>query len=144
MKIEIKKNDAKAIIPQKYSDHAVGYDVSACLSSDMLIEAGKVALVPTGLSIAIEPGYEVQIRPRSGLALKNQICVLNSPGTIDPDYRGEVKVILMNLGKEDFVIKHGMRIAQMVVAKYENVHFNEVDTLSETVRGDGGFGHTKI
>lgn len=100
-------------------------------------------MVPTGLAIAIETGYEVQIRPRSGLALKNQIGVLNSPGTIDPDYRGEVKIILFNFGTEPFEITHGMRIAQMVVAKYENPAWEVVESLTDTVRGVGGFGHTK-
>lgn len=144
MKIEVKRLNSGAIMPKKYSDHAAGYDICACLEEPIVVEPNSVVLVSTGLAIAIEPGYEVQIRPRSGLALKNQIGVLNSPGTIDPDYRGEVKVILFNFGKEDFTITHNMRIAQMVISKYENPVWNEVQDLSETVRGTGGFGHTKV
>ena len=144
MKIEVKRINSQAILPKKYSEHAAGYDVCACLEKPIIIEANSVVLIPTGLSIAIDSGYEVQIRPRSGLALKNQIGVLNSPGTIDPDYRGEVKIILFNFGKEDFTVSHGMRIAQMVISKYENPTWTEVDELSETIRGEGGFGHTKI
>lgn len=144
MKIEIKKINSQAIMPKRYSEHAAGYDVCACLDKNIIVEPNTVVLVSTGLSIAIEPGYEVQIRPRSGLALKNQIGVLNSPGTIDPDYRGEVKIILFNFGKEHFTITHGMRIAQMVISKYETPEWAEVETLSETVRGEGGFGHTKV
>ncbi len=144
MKIEVKRINSQAILPKKYSEHAAGYDVCACLEKPIIIEANSVVLIPTGLSIAIDSGYEVQIRPRSGLALKNQIGVLNSPGTIDPDYRGEVKIILFNFGKEDFTVSHGMRIAQMVISKYENPTWTEVDELSETIRGEGGFGHTKV
>lgn len=144
MKIEVKRLVPEAIMPKKYSEWAAGYDVCACLDKAIVLEANSVVLVPTGLSLAIEPGYEVQIRPRSGLALKNQIGVLNSPGTIDPDYRGEVKIILFNFGKEAFTISHGMRIAQMVISKYENPVWDEVDDLSETVRGEGGFGHTHV
>lgn len=143
MKIEVKKLDEAAELPQKFSEHAAGYDIRACIKEPMIIEPNKLVLVPTGLSIAIETGYEVQIRPRSGLALKNQIGVLNSPGTIDSDYRGEVKVILFNFGLESFEITNGMRIAQMVVAKYESPDWVVVDNLSDTVRGIGGFGHTK-
>lgn len=143
MKIEVKKLDEAAELPQKFSEHAAGYDIRACIKEPMIIEPNKLVLVPTGLSIAIETGYEVQIRPRSGLALKNQIGVLNSPGTIDSDYRGEVKVILFNFGSESFEITNGMRIAQMVVAKYESPDWVVVDNLSDTVRGIGGFGHTK-
>jgi len=144
MKIEVKKLVPEAILPMKYSEHAAGYDVCACLEKSIVLEPNSIVLVPTGLAIAIEPGYEVQIRPRSGLALKNQIGVLNSPGTIDPDYRGEVKVILFNFGNTHFTISHGMRIAQMVISKYENPEWKEVDELSETLRGQGGFGHTKL
>lgn len=144
MKIQVKKLNSQAELPKRYSDHAAGYDVCACLNQALVVEPNTVVLVPTGLAIAIEPGYEVQVRPRSGLALKHQIGVLNSPGTIDPDYRGEVKVILFNFGKEDFIITHGMRIAQLVISKYESPEWQTVDDLSETVRGQGGFGHTKV
>lgn len=144
MKIEVKRLNPQAIMPRKYSEHAAGYDICACLEKPIVVEPSTLVLVSTGLAIAIEAGYEVQIRPRSGLALKNQIGVLNSPGTIDPDYRGEVKIILFNFGKEHFTITHGMRIAQMVISKYENPTWTEVEELSETGRGQGGFGHTKV
>ncbi|OQY38500.1 MAG: deoxyuridine 5'-triphosphate nucleotidohydrolase [Candidatus Cloacimonetes bacterium 4572_65] len=144
MKVEIRLLNEFAVKPKKYSESAVGYDVSAAIESALTIEPGKVLLVPTGFSMAIEPGYEAQIRPRSGLALKHQVGMLNSPGTIDPDYRGEVKVIMFNFGTTPFVIEPGMRIAQMVIAKYENVKFEIVDQLDDTLRGEGGFGHTKI
>ena len=99
-------------------------------------------LIPTGLSMALPEGYEAQIRPRSGLAIKNGVTVLNSPGTIDADYRGEIKVALINMGQDDFTIERGMRIAQMVIAKYEQISWNVVETLDETERGAGGFGST--
>ena len=106
------------------------------------INPGERKLIPTGLRIALPQGYEAQVRPRSGLALKHGVTVLNSPGTIDADYRGEVGVILINLGQDPFEIKHGDRIAQMVVAPYARVSWNPVDSLDETQRGEGGFGHT--
>jgi dUTP pyrophosphatase len=144
MRIEIKKLNAKAIMPKRYSEHAAGYDICACLDKNIIVEPNSLVLIPTGLAIAIESGYEVQVRPRSGLALKHQIGVLNSPGTIDPDYRGEVKVILYNFGNEHFTVTDGMRIAQMVISKYEEPQWEIVEDLSETVRGQGGFGHTKL
>ncbi|MBI9032282.1 dUTP diphosphatase [bacterium] len=144
MKIEVKKISDKAVMPKKYSEHAAGYDICACLDKSIILEPTSVILVPTGLSIAIEAGYEVQVRPRSGLALNHQIGVLNSPGTIDPDYRGEVKVILFNFGKEPFAITHGMRIAQMVISKFESPLWEVVDDLNSTTRGEGGFGHTSV
>lgn len=116
-----------------------------CASLDggtVTINPGERKLIPTGLRIALPQGYEAQVRPRSGLALKHGVTVLNSPGTIDADYRGEVGVILINLGQEPFEIKHGDRIAQMVVAPYARVSWNSVDSLDETQRGEGGFGHT--
>lgn len=144
MRIEIKKLNAKAIMPKRYSEHAAGYDICACLDKNIIVDPNSLVLIPTGLAIAIESGYEVQVRPRSGLALKHQIGVLNSPGTIDPDYRGEVKVILYNFGNEHFTVTDGMRIAQMVISKYEEAQWEIVEDLSETVRGQGGFGHTKL
>jgi dUTP pyrophosphatase len=108
----------------------------------MVLEAGARALVPTGLAVAIPPGYEAQIRPRSGLALSSGLTLLNAPGTIDADYRGEVKIIMSNLGKEDFVVRRGERIAQMVIAQYERAEWIESDRLDDTERGAGGFGHT--
>ncbi|MFH1542902.1 MAG: dUTP diphosphatase, partial [bacterium] len=98
--------------------------------------------IPTGFSIAIPEGYEAQVRPRSGLAVKHGVSILNTPGTVDSDYRGEVKIIIMNHGKNDLIVKRGDRIAQMIINKIEQIQFEQVETLSETVRGDGGFGHT--
>ena len=108
----------------------------------MMVTPGQRALVPTGIAIALPPGYEAQIRPRSGLAAKNGVTVLNTPGTIDADYRGEIKVILINLGQETFTIERGMRIAQMIVARHERATWDVVDFLDETKRGAGGFGST--
>ncbi len=131
-------------LPAYATEHAAGMDLCAAITNDMVIEPGKRTLVPTGLSIALPEGYEAQVRPRSGLALKSGITVLNSPGTIDADYRGEVQVILANLGTEPFTITRGMRIAQMVVASYERVEWQEVSSLPETARGAGGFGSTGV
>lgn len=131
-------------LPAYATEHAAGMDLCAAVANDIVIEPGKRALVPTGLSIALPEGYEAQVRPRSGLALKNGITVLNSPGTIDADYRGEVQVILANLGTEAFTITRGMRIAQMVVASYARVEWQQVTELNETARGAGGFGSTGL
>lgn len=117
-------------------------DLRANIEEDIELKSLERVLVPTGLYIALPKGTEAQIRPRSGLAYKHGLTVLNSPGTIDADYRGEVKVLLVNLSNEPFVIKNGERVAQMVVAKHEQVAWKEVETLNETVRGEGGFGHT--
>lgn len=131
-------------LPVYATGQAAGMDLCAAIANDMVIEPGKRALVPTGFSIALPEGYEAQIRPRSGLALKNGITVLNSPGTIDADYRGEIQVILANLGNEAFTITRGMRIAQMVVAAYACVTWDEVSSLPESERGAGGFGSTGL
>jgi dUTP pyrophosphatase len=117
-------------------------DLTAALEEAIEIAPGDRALIPTGLSIALPEGYEAQIRPRSGLAIKHGVTVLNTPGTVDADYRGEIKVILINHGREPFIIERGMRIAQMVVEKFETVEWDIVKTLDETDRGDGGFGST--
>ena len=119
-------------------------DITALLSEPVVIKPFKRAVIPTGLSFSIPKGYEVQIRPRSGLAAKNGITVLNTPGTIDSDYRGEIKVILINLGDEDFTVNNGDRIAQMVVQKVKQASFEVVDNLDETERGSGGFGSTGV
>jgi dUTP pyrophosphatase len=119
-------------------------DLAAYIGSNINIDPGKIAIVPTGLSVAIPEGSEIQIRPRSGLAAKNNISVLNTPGTIDADYRGELKVILINLGTETFVIEKGLRIAQMVVCPVIQAKLEEVDELNQTIRGKGGFGSTGI
>ncbi len=144
VKIRFKKLSEKARLPKVMSEQAAGADISACLERELVIAAGEVVLVPCGFAMAIPQGYEAQIRPRSGLAAKFGIGVLNSPGTIDSDYRGEVKVILVNFGKKQFKINSGDRIAQMVIAKLPKVSFECVDQLSATTRGSGGFGHTDL
>jgi dUTP pyrophosphatase len=131
-------------LPAYATEHAAGMDLCAAIKDDLVIEPGKRALVPTGIAFALPEGYEAQIRPRSGLALKNGITVLNSPGTIDADYRGEVQVILANLGDQPFTITRGMRIAQMVLAAYQRIDWVKVNELPETARGSGGFGSTGI
>jgi len=117
-------------------------DISAAVDPDVVLAPGQTVLIPTGFAIALPPGFEAQIRPRSGLAIKHGIGILNSPGTIDADYRGEVKIILTNFGKGDFVIRRGERIAQMVIARHERAVWEEREGLEETDRGAGGFGHT--
>ncbi len=129
-------------IPKYATELSAGVDLEAAVETPVTLKPGERQLIPTGLAIALPEGYEAQIRPRSGLAFKNGVTVLNSPGTIDADYRGEVKVILANLGTEPFTVERGMRVAQMVVAQYARVAFNVVDQLDETARGAGGFGST--
>lgn len=129
-------------LPRKMSELASGFDLYAAVTEPMVLEPGKRALVPTGLALAMPAGLEAQIRPRSGLAYKHGITCLNTPGTIDADYRGEIKVLLINLGEEAFTIARGERIAQMVFQIVPEVDLIEVQQLSETVRGAGGFGHT--
>jgi dUTP pyrophosphatase len=131
-----------ADIPVYASAEAAGADLHAFISQDKTIEPGAAALIPTGVRLAIPQGYEIQVRPRSGLALKHSITVLNSPGTIDSDYRGEIGVILINHGKNPFIVTPGMRIAQMVLAPVVKAQFLEVASLATTTRGEGGFGHT--
>ena len=131
-------------LPAYATSQSAGMDLCAAITGDMVIEPGRRMLVPTGLSIALPEGYEAQVRPRSGLALKNGITVLNSPGTVDADYRGEVQIILANLGTENFTITRGMRIAQMVVASHARVTWDEVSSLPESGRGTGGFGSTGV
>lgn len=131
-------------LPVYETTGSAGMDLRAAVADDapLTLEPGARALVPTGLKIALEVGFEAQVRPRSGLALKHGLTCLNSPGTIDSDYRGEVGVILINHGQEPFIIRRGERIAQMVVARHEQAELVEVETLDETVRGSGGFGST--
>lgn len=133
-------------MPSYETKDAAGADLRASLENkeDLIIKAGERVLIPTGLSFEIQPGFEVQIRPRSGISLKTNLLVVNAPGTIDADYRGEVKIIIGNFGTEDHVIKHGERIAQMVLAPIHQAEFSVVDTLSDTVRGEGGFGSTGV
>ena len=131
-------------LPAYETGGSAGMDLRAAVAGDapLTLAPGARALVPTGLKIALEPGHEAQVRPRSGLALKHGLTCLNSPGTIDSDYRGEVGVILINHGQEPFVIRRGERIAQMVIARYAQAEMTEVETLDETARGAGGFGST--
>ena len=141
-KIQIKRLSNSVSIPRYETPGSSGMDIAAHIENDVIINPGEKALVSTGFSLAIPRGYEVQIRPRSGLAAKKNITVLNTPGTIDADYRGEIKVILINLGKEKFIIENGERIAQMVVCPVIQANFEEVKELSDTERGSGGFGST--
>lgn len=129
-------------IPKYETEGSAGLDIRAAVEEPVKLEKGKVALVPTNLRVEIPRGYEIQVRPRSGLAAKHGIGVLNSPGTIDSDYRGEVKVILFNFGEEDFIINSGDRIAQIVISKVYRMEMIESENLSESNRGAGGFGHT--
>ena len=131
-------------LPAYATSHSAGMDLCAAVESPVTMKPGDTVLIPTGFAIALPEGHEAQVRPRSGLALKHQITVLNAPGTIDADYRGEVKVILCNLGKQDFIVNRGDRIAQMVVAPYARARWEEKGALSETTRGAGGFGHTGV
>ena len=129
-------------LPSYSTSHSAGMDLRAFLSEDIILKPLERRLIPTGLFVEIPEGYEAQIRPRSGLALKKGITILNSPGTIDADYRGEIGVILINLSSEEFVISNGERICQMVVARHEKVEWKLSEVLEETSRGEGGFGHT--
>jgi len=141
MKVKI-VNKSLNELPEYSTIHAAGMDLRANLNEEVILEPFERKLIPTGLFIELPVGYEAQVRPRSGLALKKGITVLNSPGTIDADYRGEIMVILINLSSEKFVIQHGERIAQMVVAAHETVNWERVEILEDTSRGEGGFGHT--
>lgn len=131
-------------LPQYATAQSAGMDLRANLDEPVTLRPLERRLIPTGLHIALPAGYEAQVRPRSGLALKRGITVLNSPGTIDADYRGEIGVVLINLSQEDFVVNDGERIAQMVIARYEQASLTEVDILDETERGEGGYGHTGV
>ena len=133
-----------AIIPVYKTSGAAGADVCAFLSESVVIKSGEFVMIPTGLSFAIPEGYEIQVRPRSGLAAKNGVTVLNTPGTIDSDYRGEVKVILINHGKDAFTVNNGDRIAQLIVAPVTQGVFEKTDELDSTERGEGGFGSTGV
>jgi dUTP pyrophosphatase len=142
IKILIKRQSDKVLIPKYETDGSSGMDISAYLDNNINIKPGDKAMIPTGFSLSIPEGYEVQIRPRSGLAAKKSITVLNTPGTIDADYRGEIKVILINLGKESFIVENGMRMAQMVVCPVIKAELETISELSETSRGKDGFGST--
>lgn len=133
-----------SVIPEYKTIGASGADVCAFLEKSINIPSGKIAIIPTGLFFEIPEGYEIQVRPRSGLAAKNGVTVLNTPGTIDSDYRGELKIILINHGEKDFVVNSGDRIAQIVIASVIQANFKMVESLSETERGNGGFGSTGV
>jgi dUTP pyrophosphatase len=131
-------------LPQYATVHSAGLDLRANTEVSIVLKPLERILVPTGLYIELPEGYEAQIRPRSGLAAKHGISLVNTPGTIDPDYRGEIKVILVNLSDVPFTLEPGERIAQMIIARFEHINWNEVEALSETQRGEGGFGHTGV
>jgi dUTP pyrophosphatase len=141
MKINV-VNKSKHALPSYATEFSAGLDLRANIDSPIELKPLDRQLIPTGLFIELNKGYEAQIRPRSGLAFKNGITVLNSPGTIDADYRGEIKVLLVNLSNATFIINDGERIAQMIISKHEQIIWEEVQTISETLRGEGGFGHT--
>lgn len=141
-KIKILAHGKELPLPAYMSEHAAGMDLCAAVDEQMSILPGDWNLVPTGIALALPDGYEAQVRPRSGLALKQGVSILNTPGTVDADYRGEVGVILMNHSKQNLVIKRGDRIAQMIINKVEKIKFEEVAELPQTKRGAGGFGHT--
>jgi dUTP diphosphatase len=143
LKVKI-NNRGRQPLPTYATALSAGMDLRANIDADITLMPLQRQLVPTGLHIALPEGYEAQIRPRSGLALKHGITVLNTPGTVDADYRGELMVLLVNFSNEPFIVKDGERIAQMVIAKHENVCFELVDTLDETERGTGGYGHTGL
>ena len=135
-------NESAHPLPEYQTESSAGMDLNANLAESITLKSLERKLIPTGLFLELPSGYEAQIRPRSGLAIKNGITVLNAPGTIDADYRGEIGVILVNLSSEDFTINNGDRIAQMVIAQYETAKWQEVNSLNETERGEGGFGST--
>ena len=143
MKIEV-VNKGHQPLPQYATPQSAGMDLRANLEEPITLQPLERRLIPTGLFIALPEGYEAQVRPRSGLALKKGITVLNAPGTVDADYRGEIGVLLINLSQEPFIVNDGERIAQMVIARHEQGQFEEVDVLGETERGTGGYGHTGV
>jgi dUTP pyrophosphatase len=143
MKIQV-VNKGHQPLPAYATVQSAGMDLRANIDEPIVLKPLERRLIPTGLYIALPAGYEAQVRPRSGLALKKGITVLNSPGTVDADYRGEVGVLLINLSQEDFVVNDGERIAQMVIARHEQAEFIEVEVLDETERGEGGYGHTGV
>jgi len=144
MAIKIIKVNEKAILPEYQTEHAAGVDLHACLDAPMTLQPLQRAMIPTGLAIELPPLMEAQIRARSGLSIKHGLTMVNGVGTIDADYRGEIGVLAINLGQEPFVVEHGMRIAQMVVARVEKIVWQESLSLGETTRGSGGFGSTGV
>lgn len=145
MKVKFKKLSEKAIIPEYKTSGSAGFDLNVLLDNDAeIIKQGEIKLLKTGLAMALPEGYEAQIRSRSGLSLKNGVIILNAPGTIDSDYRGEICLIMMNCGKEDYIVENGARMAQMVITKYEKVEIDVVEDLDDTERGGGAFGSTGV
>lgn len=142
IKVKIIRCRPLARLPRYMTEQAAGMDLYAVLDDDLVLSPGQRVMVPTGIAIALPPGYEAQVRPRSGLAVKHGITLVNSPGTIDADYRGEISVIIINHGENDFIINDGERIAQMIVAPVSRCNWNLVESLEESERGSGGFGHT--
>jgi dUTP pyrophosphatase len=140
--IKIKRLRSEAVLPAYMSQHAAGMDLFACPDEEMIVNPGCRAIVPTGIAIAIPVGYEGQVRPRSGLALHRGVTLVNTPGTIDSDYRGELGIIIINHGNEDFIVTAGDRIAQLVIAPVQKAILEQVEQLDATERNDGGFGHT--
>ncbi|MBW1940662.1 MAG: dUTP diphosphatase [Deltaproteobacteria bacterium] len=138
------KPDADIPLPRYMTPHAAGMDIYAAIENDLALEPGAITLIPTGFAIALPHGFEAQIRPRSGLAVKHGITVINSPGTIDSDYRGEVMIAVINLGKKQYFFHRGDRIAQLVIKKVYQARLKTVEQLDETVRNNGGFGHTGL
>ena len=144
LKIKRLDNNPDLELPYYQSDGSSGLDLCAAVDNDLLLQPGDIELIPTGISVSIPQGFELQVRPRSGLALRHGIGIVNSPGTIDSDYRGEIKIILINWGKKDYTIKRGDRIAQIILSKVAKAAIEEVSELGETSRGEGGFGHSGI
>lgn len=147
IKVKIQRIDSKfndIPLPEYATEGSSGLDIRAAVENELIIEKGKVALVPTNLRVEIPIGYEIQVRPRSGLAANHGVGILNSPGTIDSDYRGEINIILFNFGEKDFIIKRGDRIAQIVLAKVYKAEFDESYDLNNSSRAEGGFGHTGL
>lgn len=142
--VRFKKLDPRAVLPEYKTDQAAGMDLAVCLpeGETVLLRPGDIALVPCGFAMALPPGYEAQVRPRSGLASRHGVTMINSPGTVDSDYRGEMKVVLVNHGREPFTVEHAMRVAQLVIAPVARARVSVVDELDETARGEGGFGST--
>ena len=138
------ESDADIPLPRYMTPKSAGMDICAAIEIDLMLEAGAIALIPTGFAIAVPEGFEAQIRPRSGLAIKHGIGIINSPGTIDSDYRGEVKIAVINLGEKNYTFRRGDRIAQMVVKRVYQARLKVVEQLDETVRNTGGFGHTGL
>ena len=144
IKVKRLDNNPDLPLPSYHSDGASGLDLHAAVKEDLTLKAGEIQLIPTGLSISLPRGYEAQVRPRSGLALRHGLGLVNSPGTIDADYRGEIGMIVINWGKEPFTIRRGDRIAQMIIGKVYRAQVEEVGEIDPTTRGEGGFGHSGI